>query len=117
MEREMCANPFQEEKQAASVISTVLDPNESMRVECDTIDNILRDLGVSQVHFIRIQINGAEVEALEGMTETLKKGPTLLIAAGYERGGKRSYEEVIPILHENGYSTVRKGGHVFAWKG
>jgi FkbM family methyltransferase len=107
---------FREAKQRAS-LKEIVKPGENIRVECDTIDSILDSFHLNQIDFIRIQINGTEIEALKGMTETLRKGPKLLIAAPYRRGGKYSYEEVISILSRNGYSAVRRGGNIFAWNG
>ena len=44
-----------------------------MSIEVDKLDNILRELGIVNVDFITIEINGAEIEALEGMRETLNQ--------------------------------------------
>jgi len=106
------------EKQRASLISEVIGPcNNSIEIECDTIDNILQSLDlIDQIDFIRIQINGAEIEALRGMVHTLNYSPKLLIAASHLRDGRPSYEKVISILNKNGYSTRRERGNVFAWK-
>lgn len=42
----------------------------SLEIECDTLDNIL---GEQRVDVMKIDIEGAEVSALEGATRTLKK--------------------------------------------
>jgi FkbM family methyltransferase len=109
-------NLFIEVKQRASLINKMVKSNESVSIECDTIDNILEDLDINQVDFVRIQVNGAEVEALTGMTETLKKGPKLLVASPYQRDKLLLYEKVISILHKAGYSIIKEGESIFAWK-
>ena len=52
----------------------------SINVKADTIDNILKKNNIKQVSHICLTINGAELEALEGMKEILKsKNMSILI--------------------------------------
>jgi FkbM family methyltransferase len=107
--------PFQRHaRQQASAITGVVDASEEFKVQCDKIDNILSDLKINTPDFIRIQVNGAEREALAGMTETLKAKPKLLIAAIYQRDGKPSWVEIKSFLEERGYAATVKNGNVFA---
>lgn len=41
-------------------------------VEADTIDNILTDIGIEKVDHVHLTINGAELEAIKGMVNTLE---------------------------------------------
>ena len=43
-----------------------------IEVEADTLDNIVSELGVEKVNFIKINIEGAEIEALEGGVKNLR---------------------------------------------
>lgn len=43
-----------------------------MKVEVDTLDNILQNLQVNRVDMIKIDVNGHEYEVLEGSKKTLK---------------------------------------------
>lgn len=105
---------YRHARQQASAISTTVNAQEEFHVACETIDNILEGLGVTHASFIRIQVNGAEREVLSGMTEILKHGPNLLIAAIYQRDGKKSWIEINAILEKNKYSTIVQGGNIFA---
>jgi FkbM family methyltransferase len=56
------------------------------------------------VDLIKMDIEGAEIEALKGMRETLVKfRPVLLVQAYHDRGGIRTYERCEKILREIGY--------------
>jgi predicted nucleotide-binding protein (sugar kinase/HSP70/actin superfamily) len=88
-----------------------------MSIEVDTLDNILRDLGIFNVDFISIEINGAEIEALEGMKKTFDQDVNLVIAAQYNRFGQPSYKTVVPMLKKRGfYTLVEFRGKVYASK-
>ena len=80
------------------------------------MDNILRELGIVNVDFITIEINGAEIEALEGMRETLNQDVNLAIAAPYNRFGQSSYKIVDSMLQNKGFSTLVDNGHIYASK-
>lgn len=47
---------------------------EKHELPCDTVDNILADLGIEKVDLLSITANGAEVEILEGMKKTIDAG-------------------------------------------
>jgi FkbM family methyltransferase len=73
-------------------------------VEVDTVDNILRELQVPTVSFVKMDIEGAEVEALAGMNETLRtRGLKLAIAAYHKRNGIRTSESITRRLTEMGF--------------
>lgn len=96
----------------------IIQPKRTMSIEVDTLDNILRDLGIVNVDFISIEINGAEIEALEGMRETLDQDviSNLVIAAPYHRFGQPSYKIVASALQNKGLSTLVDNGKVYASK-
>jgi len=80
-------------------------------VPAQTIDTIVNGRGVD---FLKIDVEGAELMVLRGMTETLKRlrpiivlelVPDLLANLG------TSMEEVIAFLSSFSYSTVSLGGH------
>lgn len=58
-----------------SVFSYVDKPltGKVIKVEVDTLDNILAELGIEKVDVLLMNVEGAEVEALKGAEETLKK--------------------------------------------
>ncbi|TWT80860.1 hypothetical protein CA13_23060 [Planctomycetes bacterium CA13] len=53
-------------------------------VPCDTVDNLLRPIELDNIDVLSITTNGAEVEILEGMKETLEKGVTFICLATHK---------------------------------
>ena len=82
---------------------------EETTVETDTIDNIVAELGLQRVDFIKMDIERAEVEAIKGAQNTLKKcSPHLAIAAYHKIPPtyERSYKILEPMLRSLGYKTI-----------
>lgn len=105
-------------RQDCSVFENVVSSDVTEEIEVDTVDNMLKDLGINSVDFVVIEINGAEIEALKGMKDTLRGRVNLAIAAQYERFGLPSHETVVPMLKEQGFNTiVDEEGKVYASKG
>lgn len=53
----------------------------SIKIETDALDNILDELGIDKVDFVKMDIEGAEIDAIRGMETVLSKGTDLVIAA------------------------------------
>lgn len=68
-----------------------------------SLDNELGRMGVSKVDFIKMDIEGAEVKALEGAREVLRKGASLAIASYHMVDGKKSCAELEKVLVAAGY--------------
>jgi FkbM family methyltransferase len=74
------------------------------------LDDILSSLNVRQVNFIKMDIEGAELEALSGMHTTLSSThPFLAIASYHYRDGIKTCSRVEEILKGLDYSA--KTGH------
>jgi FkbM family methyltransferase len=93
--------------------SSVLFNNENanasgkqIKIDCVDLDHLLAELGVQRVDFIKMDIEGAEIEALEGMMNTLKTGkPSLAIASYHWRDGKQTYLSLEASFKALGYQT------------
>ncbi len=92
---------FRTENQENSAVTGVVDEDNIITVEGATIDTIVKNNNLLRVDFIRIQVNGAEVEALQGMLETFKLKPIVMVTVVYI-----SKKAVLQILQENGYETT-----------
>jgi len=103
---------FREKRQRASLIENVVEGKEQYTIECDSIDNILHEFNLDTIGFVRIQVNGAELEALESMQHTLPKTKRILVSALYKRDGKYAYKAVEEILTKNGFKTTITNGNV-----
>lgn len=56
-----------------------VDVEATVDVEVDTVDKLLLEAGVNRVDVVKIDIEGAEVEALSGMTHTLAESRPILL--------------------------------------
>ncbi len=76
-------------------------------IQCDTLDNIFRDF--KRVNYLKMDIEGAEIEALKGAKNLLSKlSPNLLIEALHEVNGSPAYKTLVPYLQKLGYSLMRE---------
>lgn len=99
------------------VHSLVHSSNKTEEIEVDALDNILEKLGVSKVDFIKMDIEGAEIQALAGMKRTLKTNDVnLAIAAYHIVNGNQTCKIVIPWLERAGFDVHEEGGFVYAKK-
>jgi len=90
--------------------------DESMEIEVDTLDDILRELGIKRVDFIKMNIEGAEVEALKGMEETLNNDVKLAIAAHHSVNGKPTYETIQWQLKQKGFEIYTTKETIYGWR-
>ena len=72
-------------------------------VQSDTLDNIISGLGIDKVDFIKIDVEGAELEVLEGAERVLKNAKKVAAAAYHVRKGKQTWPEVRRILEQKGF--------------
>ncbi len=92
------------------------------KIKATDLDSELKRLKIpfNKVSFVKMDIEGAEIEAIDGMKELLAKGsPHLAIATYHERDGEKTYMEVEKKLKEKGYKV--KTGYpkhltTWAWK-
>ena len=91
-------------RQDNSAYSRGKDSEIKINVPCDTIDNMVKEHNLRRVDFIRMTINGAEFDALSGISNILKFKPILLIPLLYIENKK-----IINKITEFGYDyTIRK---------
>ena len=82
-------------------ISELKEEKECILINVDTIDNIVRDLNLEKVDLIKMDIEGAELEAIKGANNLLLKSKKLkLIIAAYHTtiSGIQTYENILPYL-------------------
>jgi FkbM family methyltransferase len=86
-------------------------------VEVDSIDGILAELGIEKVDFVKMDIEGAEVEAIKGMENILKNG-NVKLAMEYTHivDGQTTDTVVIPWLKSRGFKVRKHGELLYAWK-
>ena len=65
---------------SGSYLSNRLNPAKGIPVPATTIDALHRKLGLGRVHFLKMNIEGAERFAIRGMSETLKQTEVLCVS-------------------------------------
>jgi len=73
---------------------------EIVKITVDSIDNIVRG---QKVDILKLNVEGAEIEALEGAKRTLKTVREVLIAAHHIRNGEYTAKRVMDILRSEGF--------------
>jgi FkbM family methyltransferase len=91
--------------------------NEYVEIQTDTLDCIVSDLEIERVDFIKMDVEGAELEVLEGAEKTLEIARKVVVAAYHIRNGKKTWPKVQQFLKVRGFKIrVTSDGLVHAWK-
>jgi FkbM family methyltransferase len=92
---------------AAGADNLVTHEGHFVKVETVTLDQLVIDLQLPRIDFIKLDAEGAEVDVLKGGEETLKRTPRLVVAVYHTTAeGRDRLERVTAILNQAGY-TVR----------
>jgi FkbM family methyltransferase len=86
----------------------------SIGVEAETLDNILEELGIGSVNFVKMDIEGSEIEALKGMRRVLESDVHLAIAAYHPVEGRLTHTAIVPQLQRLGFKATYEEGIVRA---
>lgn len=106
-------------EQRNSVVDGMIDALETVDVPTATLDGLVREHGLDGLSRVSCTVNGAEVEAFDGMKATLAGCPELRmsLAGWYRRDGKRIADILSPKLREAGMQVrIGRRGGVYAWK-
>lgn len=80
--------------------------NNPITINLIDIDSFIENQNISKVNYIKMDIEGAEIEALEGARNALKYNSIKLAIASYHiREGKQTAKWVENFLKEQGYKT------------
>jgi FkbM family methyltransferase len=72
-------------------------------IEVETIDQMVEQLRISKVDVIKMDIEGAEIEAVEGASNTIRTHkPVLLIEAYHIREGRPTKDKLVQFLRTLG---------------
>jgi FkbM family methyltransferase len=83
-----------------------LDTEVKRSVRTDTLDNFLDAWGEPLIDLIVLTVNGAEVEALQGLVRWRDRVKAVRVYAGYARAGVPTQPECVQIFQEWGFTIV-----------
>jgi len=97
----------------STLSNRMLSPNETERnkgaidmVDCVTIDGLVDTLKLKRLDLVKMDIEGAEIEALEGARMTMTGlRPCFAIASYHRRNGQQTFLQVEKILSAHGYAV------------
>lgn len=76
------------------------------------LDDVVKELNVSKIGLIKIDVEGVEKEMLEGSIDTLKKTDNVYVEISPLRKGihSKDYIDIFNILHEAGFTFMGQYG-------
>ena len=82
----------------------------------DTLDNIVKELGIQRIDFLRVDVEGSEIELLKGARKTLDMVRKVVIAVYHTNRPdiKPTYPWVEAFLRRAGFETIVDEGLVYA---
>lgn len=98
--------------------SLVIPPDScnKIEIEVDSLDNIISSYNFEVINFIKMNIEGAEIEALRGMKDTLLKTEKITMDAHHIRDGNWTIPKVVEILKEFNFEIQIDAGTVYGRK-
>lgn len=97
----------------ASQIEIVRNSSKNSRIhtKVDKIDNIFANLNLEKISLIKIDIEGAEIEAIKGAFKVLSNSKDIcLIIAAYHKivRGIESYKYLVPFLEKSNFKVYKE---------
>jgi hypothetical protein len=87
-----------------------------MDIETVRLDEIVAEEHLSHVDFLKMDIEGAEIEALQGAVRTLRNTRKVAITAYHVRNGKPTAPFVISFLKSLGFNVmIIDKGETIVW--
>lgn len=95
----------------SSEYSSIVFPADSyVDVKCETLDNLVKKLRLKRVDFVKMDVEGVELEVLKGGEETLETYKPKLSIAAYHMPSQP--EEIQKFLSEKGYRVWHLPGDI-----
>ena len=93
----------------------------STKIEVDTLDNLLKEMNINKVDFLKMDIEGAEFHAIKGATNSILKQDNIKVLIEIHLAdGEMTDKKIIPLLNEYKFEILESGSNyrmpVFAKK-
>jgi FkbM family methyltransferase len=99
--------------------TTLSDKTDSNKIQVVKLDDELKSLGIKKLDFLKMDIEGAEIQAIQGSLDTLRKfKPKIAIASYHIVNGKPTSVFLEKFLSKLGYnvkSDFSKHTTTYAW--
>jgi FkbM family methyltransferase len=93
----------------SKIINEQSKTNDSIKINAVRLDNELKRLKINKINFIKMDIEGAEIEAVKGAKTTLKNNDVILSIASYHIvNGEQTCFELEKELKKQKYKTHTK---------
>lgn len=97
------------------------DKEKGIPVKSKTLDQITKELGITHIDFLKMNIEGAEGLAINGMDDTIKRTRQVCIACHdflaepYNDMEMNTKKDVIDFLKKNGFKVFTREDDPIAW--
>jgi len=92
-----------------------LESGETLEVWVETLDRLIDELRLNKVTFVKIDVEGAELDVLKGSQRVLTENDRLFLAiAAYHYPGEAL--EVAEYLQTKGFKVFTNGEYIYAFK-
>jgi FkbM family methyltransferase len=90
--------------------------SESISVPAMRLDKWMEEQGMDKIDFLKVEAEGAEMEVLQGLGESINQVRKISVDGGPERFGEPTAPQVEQYLQMKGFKTRLMDYHVYAWK-
>ena len=99
---------------AVSVVYEHRSTDNTLDIPCETVDSILSRLKCPNPSFVRIMVNGAELEALKGMKDTIANVQKIFIKLPERQQIK--CDLICSYLQQSGYQIIAGSDSILGWR-
>jgi FkbM family methyltransferase len=79
---------------------------ETAEIDIDKLDNIMNDLNINKIDFLKITVMGAELEVINGMDKCFNQISQIWVKGHATINGRPINSEISAILREKGYKVM-----------
>ncbi|MFH0869445.1 MAG: FkbM family methyltransferase [archaeon] len=93
--------------------SSVMKKHSFTKIKLVKGDDLLKNMKLKRLDCIKMNIEGAEIEAFKGLRKTIDRfSPKLIIMADHVVNGEQTYKKLLPMIKAMGYETTMTGNKI-----